>query len=65
MNAIQKHFRRLRTLLGKTEVDRLEKQYKADAAQDSRASRQRTRLRQAQQRMAREGGTTDQAEPEK
>lgn len=53
MNAIQKHFARLRELLPANDVTRLEKQYKTDAAADSRASRQRQRLRQAQQRLAR------------
>jgi hypothetical protein len=59
MNAIHKHFARLRSLLSKAEVDRLEREYKADAAADSRESRQRQRRRQAQQRLAREGGQSN------
>jgi hypothetical protein len=53
MPAIDNHFARLAELLPAKEVKRLEALYKQDKAADERASRQRTKARQAAQRLAR------------
>lgn len=56
MSAIHRHFDRLRALVGDTAASELEAAYRADAAQDSRDSRQRQRERwkkEAERRNAR------------
>ena len=53
---VNKLFDRLRVLLPKKQVDELWREYKRDEAAYNKASRQRTRARQAAQRMARDGG---------
>jgi hypothetical protein len=53
MPAIDNLFKRLAELLPAAEVRRIETLYKRDKAADEKASRQRTRARQAQQRLAR------------
>lgn len=52
---ISRHFARLRELLAGDLVDSLEREYKSDTRAYERKSRERTRQRQAKQRMAREG----------
>jgi hypothetical protein len=53
MTAIDNLFKRLAELLPANEVRRLEALYRRDAADDVKASRQRTKARQAAQRLAR------------
>jgi hypothetical protein len=53
MAAIHNLFKRLRALLSDTIVARLEDEYRKDKAADEKASRQRTKARQAAQRLAR------------
>lgn len=51
---IARHFARLREILSKAQVDALEAEYLTDKRAYDRKSRDRTRLRQLKQRMARE-----------
>jgi hypothetical protein len=53
MPAIDNLFKRLAELLPAGQVRRLEALYRSDKAADERASRQRTKARQAAQRLAR------------
>jgi hypothetical protein len=53
MTAIHNLFARLHELLPAKEVARLETLYKRDKAAEEKASRQRTKARQAAQRLAR------------
>jgi hypothetical protein len=64
MPAIDNLFKRLAELLPAAEVRRLEALYKSDKAADERASRQRTKARQAAQRLARAQRQKPEAEEE-